>query len=131
MAGHRDEGGVQVKIILLRWLSLVLVVLTLMVLLSGCVVTGGGYGYADYGGIGAAYYEPSGIDYGGWGAGYYVAPFRDGDHRLRGDHHRPAGGERRASAPAYRPAPASRTMPSIPSQPRSGGSRSRQVQPRQ
>ena len=118
------------KIILLRWLTLVFVVLTLMVLLSGCVVTGGGYGYSDGGGIGAAYYESSGVEYGGWGPGYQVAPFRDGDHRLRSGDRRQTSGDGRASAPAYRPAPASRAMPSIPSKPRSTGARSREVQPR-
>jgi hypothetical protein len=119
-----------VKIILLRWLALVFVVLTLTVLLSGCVVTGGGYGYPDGGGIGAVYYESPGIEYGGWGAGYQVAPFRDGDHRLRSGDRRQTSGGGRASTPAYRPAPASRAMPSIPSKSRSGGSQSRGVQPR-
>ena len=133
MAGHRDERGAQVKIILLRWLMLAFVVLTLTVLLSGCVVTGGGYGYYDGGDIGVTYYESSDVEYGGWGPGYHVAPFRDGDrdHRLRGDDRRQTSGGGHASAPAYRPAPASRAMPSIPSKPRSGsGSRSREVQPR-
>ena len=71
------------NILLLRWLALAFVVWTLTVLLSGCVVAGGGYGYYDGGGIGAAYYEPYGVDYGGWGPGYHVAPFRGGDHRRR------------------------------------------------
>ncbi len=89
-------------------LALVFVICTLMVLLSGCILGGGGY--YDGGG----YYEPSGVVYGGWGPGYQVAPFRGGDHRPpdRGGH---------ASARAYRPAPASHSMPTIPSQSRSGG----------
>ena len=57
------------NISLLRWLALAFVGWTLTVLLSGCVFPGGGYEY-DGGGIGAAYYEPSGVDYGGWGPGY-------------------------------------------------------------
>ena len=48
------------------------------VLSSGCVVTGGGYGYDGGAGIGAGYYEPVGVDYGGWGPGYQVAPVRGG-----------------------------------------------------
>lgn len=117
------------KIILLLRLALAFVVLTLMVLLSGCVVTGGGYGYSDGGDIGVTYYESSGIEYGGWGPGYHVAPFRGDDHRLRDSNRRQTSGGGRVSAPAYRPAPASRPMPSIPSKPRSGGSRSREVRP--
>ena len=106
------------KIILLRWLALVFVVLTLTVLLSGCVLTGGGYGYNDGGGIGAAYYESPGVEYGGWGPGYQVAPFRGGDR------HQTSGGGH-TSTRAYRSAPASHSMPSIPSKSRSGGSRAR------
>ena len=108
------------NILLLRRLGFAFVVLTLTVILSGCVVAGGGgYGYDDGVGIGAGYYEPYGVDnYGGWGHGYEVAPFRGGDHRSTG------GGDR-APAHAYRSAPASRSMPSIPSHSRSGGSRSR------
>ena len=106
------------NILHLRWLLLAFVVWTLTVLLSGCVLTGGGYGYDDGGGIGAAYYEPHGADYGGWGPGYQVAPFRDGDHH-------PTSGGGHAPAQAYRSAPASHSMPSIPSKSRSDGSRSR------
>jgi len=102
-----------VNISLLRRLALAFVVLTLMVLLSGCVVTGGGYGYDDGGYIGADYYEPAGVYYGGWGPGYQVGPVRGDDHR----DHRPTGG----GGHAYRSAPASHSMPSIPSQSRSGG----------
>jgi hypothetical protein len=105
-----------VNIILLRRLGLAFVGLTLTVILSSCIVAGGGgYGYDDGVGIGAGYYEPYGVDYGGWGHGYEVAPFRGGDHRpTRGD------GDH-APAHAYRSAPASRSMPSIPSRSRSGG----------
>ena len=109
------------NIILLRWLhwlALAFVLCTLTVLLYGCIVPGGGYGYDDGGGIGGAYYEPFGFDYGGWGHDYQVAPFRGGDHR-------PASGGGHASAHSYRSAPASHSMPSIPSHSRSGSSRSR------
>ena len=105
------------NILLLRWSVLAIVVGTLTVLLSGCAFTVGGYGYDDGGGFGAAYYEPYGVDYGGWGPGYHVAPVRGGDHR-------PTSGGGHASAHTYRSAPASHSMPSIPSQSRSGGSRS-------
>lgn len=117
------------KIILLRRLALTFAGLTLTVLLSGCIVTGGGYGYSDGGDIGITYYESSGIEYGGWGSGYYVAPFRDGDHRHRDGDHRTISGGGRTPAPVYRPAPASRAVPSIPSKPRSGSSRSREERP--
>jgi hypothetical protein len=100
-----------VKIILLRWSALAFVGLTLTVVLSGCILPGGGYGY------GGEYYEPYGVDYGGWGPDYRVAPFRGGDHHPGGE-----GGH--GSAHAYRAAPASHSMPSIPSSSRSGGSRS-------
>src|SRR5208337_4200369 len=100
--------------LLLRWSVLVFVV---GVLLSGCAFTVGGYGYDDGGAIGAAYYEPYGVDYGGWGHDYHVAPVRRGDNR-------PTSGGGHVSAHAYRSAPASHSMPSIPSQSRSGGSRS-------
>lgn len=100
------------NILLLRWSALAFVGLTLTVVLSGCILPGGGYGYG-----GGDYYEPYGVDYGGWGPDYRVAPFRGGDHRPTGE-----GGH--GSAHAYRAAPASRSMPSIPSGSRSGGSRS-------
>jgi len=106
-----------VKILLLRWLAFAFVVLTLTVLLSGCVVTDGGYGYYDDGDIGAAYYGPADVYYGGWGPAYHVAPYRGGEHRETSE-----GGH--ASTRAYRAAPASRSMPSIPSGSRSGGSHS-------
>ncbi len=107
------------NISLLRCLALPFVICALTCLLSGCVVTGGGY--YDSGDIGAAYYEPSGVYYGGWGPGYHVAPYRSSDH---GDHHQTSGGGHEYTR-AYRPAPPSHAVPSIPSQPRSGGSRSR------
>jgi hypothetical protein len=96
------------KHILLRCLVLAFGIATLMVLLAGCILPGGGVGYDDGGGIGAAYYEPFGVEYGGWGPGYQVAPFRGGGHR-------PTGGGGHSSAHAYRSAPASRSMPSLPS----------------
>lgn len=88
------------------------------VLSSGCVVTGGGYGYDGGAGIGAGYYEPVGVDYGGWGPGYQVAP-------VRGGYNGPGRGGGNQASHAYRPAPASRAMPSIPSASRSAGSGSR------
>ena len=103
------------NILLLRRLGFAFVVLTLTVILSGCVVGGGGYGYDDGVAIGGGYYEPYGADYhGGWGPGYEVAPFRGGDH-----HPTRGGGD--APAHAYKSAPASRSIPSIPSRARSGG----------
>jgi hypothetical protein len=103
-----------VNILLLRRLSLAFVVWTLTVLLPGCYLPGGGYGYDDGGGIGVGYYEPYGGDYGGWGSGYHVAPFRGGDHRS-------TSGGGHASEHAYRSAPISHSTPSIPSQSRSAG----------
>ena len=105
------------NIILLRWLhwlALAFELCTLTVLLYGCIVPGGGYGYDDGGGIGGAYYEPFGFDYGGWGPDYQVAPFR-------GEGRRSYGGGGHASAPSYRSAPASRSMPSLPSHGGGGG----------
>ena len=106
-----------------------------MVLLSGCVIGGGGY-YGD-GGIGVGYYEPYGVEYGGWGHGYQVAPFRGGDDHHRDGDYRSTGGGGQVPARAYKAAPASRPIPSIPSKrstqskpsikpkPRSDDSRSR------
>jgi len=104
-----------VNILHLRRLACDFVIGTLTVLLSSCLVPGGGYYDGD---SGAGYYEPSGVVYGGWGPGYHVAPYRGGDHR-------PARGGGHAPARAYKAAPASRSIPSIPSKSRSGGSRSR------
>ena len=102
----------------LRWLALAFVLCTLTALLSGCILPpGGGYGYDDGGGYGAAYYEPFGFDYGGWGHGYQVAPFRGGEHRQT------AGGGHTAVR-AFKPAAASHSAPSIPSRSSSGKSRS-------
>ena len=106
------------NILLLRWSVRSFVVGSLTVLLAGCVLSDGGYGYGydDGGGFGATYYEQSyGADYGGWGPGYQVAPYRGGGHR-------PSGGGGHAPAHAYRSAPASRSMPSLPAH--GGGGRS-------
>jgi len=100
----------------LRWSAITFVSGLFILLSSGCVVAGGGYGYDDGASIGVDYYAPLGGVYGGWGPGYGVAP-------VRGGYRRPDGG--RSSAHAYRSAPAGRSMPSIPSGGRSGGSRSR------
>src|ERR1700690_29200 len=101
---------------LLRSFAIAFVMCTLPVVLSGCVSTGG---YYDDGGIGAVYYEPPDVVYGGWGPSYHVAPYRGGDHR----DYRPTGDGGHPSARTYRAAPASHSVPSIPSQSRSGGSR--------
>jgi hypothetical protein len=104
------------NISLLRGLALAFVACTTTVLLSGCIGVNGG-GYYDDGFIGPGYYEPAGVVYGGWDSGYHVGPYRGGDHR-------PTSGGGHTSARAYRSAPASHSMPSIPSQSRSGGSHS-------
>jgi hypothetical protein len=112
--------------------------------LGGCVTAGyevsSGYGGGAEFGYGVDYYEPYGYDYRGWGRGYPVAPplrsygyrDREGEHD-RGrdrDHDREHGQPQRrpsprlANPPAYHPAPSGRPMPSIPSQPRGGQSRS-------
>lgn len=112
----------------------------LALLLSGCVVPDGRYGYGERDGFGPGYYEPYGTYYGGWGPGYFVAPYRgrehhfdrDDEHRFEheGEHRPDHGGEhgpgREAGHPpsqAFRAPPAGQPMPSIPS--RSGGPRSR------
>ena len=110
------------KILLLRRLALPFVVVTLTVLLSGCVATVGEYGYYDGGDIGATYYEPPVVEYGDWGPNYYVAPFRGGERRHEGESHITIEGGH--AARSYRSAPASHAMPSIPSRSRSGGSQS-------
>ena len=106
------------NILLLRWSAIAFAIGLFTVLASGCVVTGGGYGYDDGVGIGLDYYQPYGAVYGGWGPGYRVGPIRDG-------YQRPDRGGGQPAPHAYRSAPASRSMPSIPSRSRSGGSRSR------
>lgn len=110
------------NIIRFHRLALYFVVLTLTVLLFGCLVPEGGY-YAG-GDIGVSYYEPPVVVYGSWGPDYHVAPYRDGEHR-------PTYGGGHEPARAYRPAPVSHSIPSIPSKSRSGGSRSREEQPRE
>ncbi len=85
--------------------------LPLLMVLSGCVATGGGY--VEVEGV----YEPAGYEYVGWGPRYHVAPPR---HDRHDEHEGERGGERRPepakqSTPhAYRPAPPSRPAPSIP-----------------
>ena len=106
------------KTLLLRWSAIAFVIGLFTVLSSGCVVTGGGYGYDGGVGIGLDYYEPFGADYGGWGPGYRVGPVRGGAHR-------PDHGGGHEPPQTYRPAPASHSIPSIPSRSRSGGARSR------
>jgi len=108
-----------VNILFLRWSLIVFVLALFTVLSSGCVVSGGGYGYDSGVGIGVDYYEPYGVTYGGWGSGYHVAPFRNGDDRSERDN-------RSRSPHAYRSAPVSHRIPSIPSGQRSGGFRSHQ-----
>lgn len=93
-----------------RWKVSAIGLLLLMVL-SGCVATGGGYVEAVY--------EPAGYEYRGWGTRYHVAPPRSGErhdeHRgERGDERRP---EQARRPRAYRPAPPSRQAPSIPARP--------------
>jgi hypothetical protein len=95
-----------------RW-KVSAIALPLLMVLSGCVATGGGYVEGVY--------EPAGYEYGGWGPRYHVAPPRGGDRR--DEHEGERGGERRPepakqSTPhAYRPAPPSRPAPSIPTRP--------------
>ncbi len=117
MVGRWEQRGAQVKI-LLSLLGFFFVACMLTVLLPGCVSTGGVY-YE-----GGDYYEPYGYDYGGWGPDFYVVPFH-GEHHDRYEHHRAA--EDGHKERAYRSAPASRPIPSIPSRPRAGGSRSRSI----
>jgi hypothetical protein len=92
-----------------RWSAVTLAVGLFASLSSGCIATGGGYGYDGNVGVGVGYYEPAGVEYGGWGPGYRVAPFRGGDHRA---------GPGNGRTHAYRSAPASRSAPSIPSRSR-------------
>jgi len=103
--------------LLLRWSAIAFMTGIFTVLLSGCVVSGGGYGYDSGVGIGVDYYEPYGAAYTGWGPGYFVAPIRDGGHRPE------RGGN--STSHAYRSAPSSHAMPSIPSRSRTGRSRSK------
>jgi hypothetical protein len=100
----------------LRWSSAAAIAALLMIVPTGCAVTGGGPGYdggygydTDY----TDYYDSYGVDYGGWGDGYFVGPYRNGGYRGRD------GG--RGGSHAYRPASGSHGMPSIPSGSRGGG----------
>ena len=95
----------------------------LLVLASGCAVTGeGGYGYNGGVSVGVDYYDPWGFDYGPWGPDYQVGPYRGGAQRpLRGDRNPPGHN--------YRPAPPTHPVPSIPSRPRPAGGRASE-QPR-
>lgn len=86
-----------------------------VLLLFGCVATGGVY-YE-----GGDYYGPYGYDYSGWGPDFYVVPFHEEHHH--GDEHR-SHVEGRHDERVYRSAPASHSIPSIPSRSHSGGSRS-------
>jgi hypothetical protein len=96
-----------------RWPAVTLAVGLFASLSSGCIATGGGYGYDGDVGVGVGYYEPAGVEYGGWGRGYRVGPFRGGDHRA---------GSGNGRTHAYRSAPASHSAPSIPSRSRAGNS---------
>jgi hypothetical protein len=95
----------------------------LVLCLGGCVGVGG-YGYDGdpgyYGGssvgYGVGFYQPYGYNYGGWRPGYQVGP------PSRGGFDHPGRSYSRPSGPSYRPAAPSRPMPSIPMQPRGGGS---------
>jgi len=75
---------------------------SLLMILYGCVVAGGGYdgdGGAAYVG---GYYEPSGYVYGGWSPGYHVGPPRGGERPPEGSSHHDRSG------------PSSHPAPSIP-----------------
>lgn len=78
-----------------------------VLLLAGCVVAGGGYGYDDGVGVGLGYYEPYGSYYGGWGPGYRVGP--------PGGNYRPNRGGGHPTPHAYRSPRGSQVVPSIPS----------------
>ncbi len=82
----------------LRW-TFGAALLTLLLAIGACAVTGVGVGYeGDYvGGV----YEPYGYDYGGWGRGYRVGPPRGGD-RGRGPGPRPAEDQPSAEEAAIR-----------------------------
>jgi len=89
----------------------------LMVLLSsGCTVTGGGYGYGGPA-FGLGYYQTGGVAYGGWGRNYYVGPPRPAGYRppVAARPPPPRGGR---GAPPPRQPP--RPTPSIPTGPRPG-----------
>jgi hypothetical protein len=92
---------------------------SLLVLVSGCIVSGGGYGpgYDVSLGAGLDYYEPRGDFYGGWPPGYQVGPSREGGHRAD------RAGQR--AAPTYRPAPPGQPIPSLPTRTRPKAPRAR------
>jgi len=102
-----------------RWPALALIGLC-AVLLSGCVVPDGGYGY-NAGEVGwPGYYEPYGAVYGGWGPGYLVGPVGGGGYRGgRGG----AGGFGGGGQHAFRAASAAHGVPSIPGGRGGGGAR--------
>jgi hypothetical protein len=102
-----------------RWMVIVAVLGLCTVVVTGCAVSAGGYGYDGGVDVGVGYYGSPGY-YGGyagdWGPGYVVGPYRGDGRRFDG------GGGR---AHSYRPAPAGHAMPSIPSGGRGGGGRRR------
>jgi hypothetical protein len=85
------------------------------VLVSGCAVPDGGYGYAGPVGY-PGYYEPYGDVYGGWGPNFLVGPvgggYRGGYYG--GGYYRGGRGFAGGGRPAFHPAPGGRGMPSIP-----------------
>ncbi len=87
--------------------------------LGGCVAVGEGYDGGPYYGApaveyGVDFYEPFGFDYGGgWRPGSHVGPPPRGEFVTPNFHQSP---------PAFHPAAPGRPIPSIPSQPRGGGS---------
>lgn len=92
-----------------RWPVAVLAVGLFSLLMSGCVVPGGGYGYhGNAGAFDIGYYEPAGVRYGGWTNGYTVGPVRGGQGY---EQHWGSDG-----AP-----PAGRPIPSIPSRGHASG----------
>lgn len=92
-----------------HWPVAVLVVGLFSLLLSGCVVPGGGYGYHGSTAFGVDYYEPAGVRYGGWTSGYAVGPVRGGQGYEQHWSH---------GAPAV-----ARPIPSIPSRGYASGGR--------
>jgi hypothetical protein len=53
--------------------------LSLLGIVTACVVSGGGYDTEVGVGYVGGYYAPSGYEYGGWGRGYHVGPPRGGE----------------------------------------------------
>ena len=87
----------------------------LLLIASGCAVTGVGVSGEAGVGYSSGYYEPYGYDYGGWGNDYYVAPWHGRDHR--DEYRSPPPGARPRGAPAFRPPAPGRSMPSLPGVP--------------